>query len=75
MTRAYNVTSCIDVGPFNDDDAAKCLLGLTNIEGNLQQSVLEDALAVARRLGGLLLGLAQTAEVISRIDYTFKEFL
>ena len=56
-TSVYATTSGIDLDPFNDKDAAKFLLQLTNIETKAGSSVPREALAVAKRLGGLPLGL------------------
>ena len=66
---AHNEISGIDLPCFNDEDAAEFLLQRTH------QESLEPALAVARKLGGLPLGLMQMAGIINHKDYTLDEFL
>jgi hypothetical protein len=68
------ITSGMDLAEFSTKDAAELLLKLTG-SGSDAGEVPQDAMDVARRLGGFPLGLLQMAGVIRRNDFTFAEFL
>ncbi|KAL9607393.1 MAG: hypothetical protein Q9167_007695, partial [Letrouitia subvulpina] len=71
----YTNMDGIDLNPFSDQDAVKFLVGLTHGRDVSSVEVSASALVVARKLGGLPLGLLQMAGIINRQDYTFEEFL
>lgn len=71
----YTAMAGIDLTPFSEDDAAKFLMRLTKLGYSETEGPPPDALAIARRLGGLALGLTQMAGLINRYDYTLDEFL
>lgn len=71
----YNSTASIDLEPLSDDNAALMLLRLTMSKNDPEAPIPPDALAVARRLGGLPLGLVQMAGIMVRYGCSFREFL
>lgn len=86
--REFRVTAGVTLQPFEERDAAKFLVGLTenDSEGDdesddikqqagHQVAIPGDAIAIAQRLGGLPLALAQMAGVINRQYLSYKEFL
>jgi hypothetical protein len=89
-TRAFRINSGVTLQPFDEHDAAKFLVGLTENEAENEdeddeyQNVTRDtndgevsveAVAIAKRLGGLPLALAQMAGIINRRYLSYHEFL
>lgn len=74
-SNVYSSVQGMDLSPFSDHEAAIFLISLTQEESDANGVIPNSALAVARKLGGLPLGLMQMAGIINRRDYTFEEFL
>ena len=85
--RAFRMTAGVVLQPFEEKDAAQLLVELIEDDSedddddddeadqDTNQTIPSEAIAIAKRLGGLPLALTQMAGVINHQNLSYKEFI
>jgi len=82
--RAFRMTAGVVLQPFEEKDAAQFLVELIQdddpdddeeVDQDTNKAIPSEAIAIAKRLGGLPIALTQMAGVINHQNLSYKEFI